>query len=81
MRRAKITLGIFFLIVGVSTASTSAYLLQDERLGTILSTGQDIKAELILLLIFSLLLCYSGIITIKKEYNKDKLKQSDLLDD
>lgn len=81
MRRAKITLGIFFLIVGTSTASTSAYLLQDERLGTILSTGQDIKAELILLLIFSLLLCYSGIITIKKEYNKDKLKQSDLLDD
>ncbi len=81
MRRAKIILGVFFLMIGIATAGTSIYLLQDHRLNDILSAGQDIRIELILLLIFSLLLCYSGISTIRKEYTHDKLKQSDLLDD
>jgi uncharacterized membrane protein YbhN (UPF0104 family) len=81
MRRAKIILGIFFLLIGLSTAGTSVYLLQDDRLNDIITAGQDIRTELILLLIFSILLSYSGISTIRKEFKQDKLKQSDLLDD
>lgn len=81
MKRAKVLLGIFFLIVGLFTSLGSIYLLQEDRLVLLFDSDSNLKVEIALLLVFSMLLCYSGFKTIQKEYKKDKFKQSELLDD
>ncbi len=81
MTKAKLFVGYFFILIGVASTATSIYLLQDARLTELFNVQQNIKIEVTLLLIFSLLLTYSGIRTIQKEYKKNKLKQSELLDD
>ena len=81
MKRAKVLLGIFFLIVGLFTSLGSIYLLQEDRLVLLFDSDSNLKVEITLLLVFSMLLCYSGFKTIQKEYKKDKFKQSELLDD
>jgi hypothetical protein len=81
MRKAKVVLGVFFLIIGVSTSVGSVYLLQEDRIIQLFDTNQDLKLEITLLLLFSLLLCYSGYKTIQKEYKEELFEQSELLDD
>jgi hypothetical protein len=81
MKRVKVLLGVFFLIVGGAASIGSIYLLQEDRLVSLFDSDSNLKVEIGLLLIFSILLCYSGFKTIQKEYKKEKFKQSELLDD
>ena len=81
MRRARTLLGIFFLIIGISTSLASIYLFQEDRLATLFNSDHNLKIEIGFLLLFSILLCYSGFKTIQKEYKKGKFKQSEILDD
>lgn len=81
MINIRVFVGYCFLVIGAVSAGTSIYMLSDNRLVNLFNTQQNIKVEVILLLIFSVLLIYSGFKTIQKEYRKNKLKQSELLDD
>ena len=81
MTKAKIFLGVFFLIVGITTTIIATYLLQEDRIVQLFDTDLNLKTEIRLLLVFSILLCYSGFKTIQKEYRKKEYKESELLDD
>jgi len=81
MRRVKVTLGLLFLIIGLATSVGAIYFLQSDHLIQFFDSDSNLKTEVTLLLIFSILLSYSGFKTVQKEYKKEKFKESEILDD
>lgn len=81
MNLGKIIMGYIFVTIGLSCSVAAIYMLVDDRLESVFEMQLNVKIEVVLFLIFSLLLSFSGFKTIQKENRKNKLKQSDLLDD
>ncbi len=73
--------GYIFLIIGIVTSLFSIYLLNSSSVYFLSKTANNFNLEIYLLLLFSILLSYSGYLTVKKEYKNKAYTPSDILDD
>ncbi len=81
MRINKKIQGVLFLVIGLTTTLFSIYLLNSSSVYSIRNSTKDFRIEIYLLLLFSILLSYSGYLTLKKEHKRDAYSPSDILDD
>jgi len=80
MEKFKIWLGYAYITIGILCAFVVFYLRNNNMFKSILGSS-EIQVELYLFLLLSLLLVYSGIGILRKEWKKHNFKESELLDD
>jgi len=70
-----------FLTIGLTASVFSIYILNNNQITYISVSVENFKLEIYLLLLFSVLLCYSGYLTLAKELKQKSYKSSEILDD